>query len=237
MKIKDIYKYIIDYILPPRCLSCQIFTTGNDESCCDCWSKISFISKPYCTLCGCRLAISVLDGLTCGKCFVKKPSYEMARSLMKFNQYSKKIIHAFKYHDKTGLGKIFATLLCQRYRLEICDVDLIVFVPMNKLKRLLRMYNQAQILAEWISIILKKPIEHNLLIKSKWTKSQASLSKKAREKNLSNSLEINTKYIIKGKRILLVDDVMTTGTTINKCTKLLKQAGATSVYVITIAMN
>jgi len=233
----EIYKYAIDYILPLRCPSCQVFISTNDGFCADCWSKINFISKPYCKLCGCGLGLSILDGLTCGRCFSNSPKYELLRSLMKFNEHSKRIIHAFKYHDKTGLGKVFAKLLCQRYELEISNVDLIIFVPMNKLKRLFRMYNQAQILAHEIALILKKPLWHNVLIKSKWTKSQASLSKIERERNLSNSLKFNSKYNIKGKKILLVDDVMTTGTTINKCTKLLKQAGASSVCVVTIAMT
>lgn len=232
-----IYKYVIDYILPLRCPSCQNFSSTNDEFCSDCWGKINFISKPYCKLCGYSLGLSILEGMTCGRCFRSKPSYDLSRSLMQFNEHSKKVIHAFKYHDKTGLARIFARLLCQRYELDIKDIDIIVFVPMHRIKRLFRMYNQAQILAKEIAAMLNKPLEHNVLIKSKWTKSQASLSKVEREKNLRNSIKFNSKYNIKDKKILLVDDVMTTGTTINKCTKLLKQAGASSVYVVTIAMT
>jgi ComF family protein len=230
-------KHVIDYILPLRCPSCQTFSSTNDGFCGDCWGKINFISKPYCKSCGCGLGLSILDGMICGKCFRNSPNYELSRSLMKFNEHSKRIIHAFKYHDRTGLGKIFAKLLCHKYEAEINDIDIVVFVPMHKLKRLFRMYNQAQLLAHEMALMLKKPLGNNMLIKSKWTKSQASLSKIEREKNLRDSIKFNSKYKIKGKKILLVDDVMTTGTTINKCTKLLKQAGASSVYVVTIAMT
>jgi ComF family protein len=197
----------------------------------------SFIAKPYCILCGKKLDISIFENMECAKCIGQKPTYTLARSLVKFDEYSKKVIHAFKYHDKTGLAKVFAKLILQRYGPEVFNADLIAPVPMHKLKRLFRLYNQSHILAKEIAKLLKKPLQPDLLIKSKWTQPQASLSKLEREKNLSNSLKFNTRYSIKGKNILLVDDVLTTGTTVTKCTKLLKHAGANSIYVLTIAMT
>ncbi len=235
--IGKLYNYIVDYILPPRCLSCTEMTNSKEDFCPNCWKKIDFITKPYCLICGCRLDISILENMCCAKCVQYKPSYDFSRSLVKFNEHSKKIIHAFKYQDKTILAKTFAKLLCKRYYSEVKEVDLITPVPMNRFKRLFRMYNPALIMALEISKILQKPVYPDILIKSRWTKSQTFLSKKAREKNLANSLIFNKKYQIVGQKILLIDDVLTTGTTINKCASILKDAGVKSTYVMTIAMT
>lgn len=230
-------KAVINFILPPRCLACSELTVSKGEFCANCWSNFEFIAKPYCFSCGCKLDILILDNLWCGKCFANNPSYDKARSLLKFNEHSKKIIHAFKYQDKTAVAKTFAKLLCLRYSHDIEGIDLIVPVPMNRFKRLFRMYNPAFLLAKEIAITINKPIKPDMLIKTRWTKSQTSLTKSEREKNLVNSLKFNKKHLIKNKKILLVDDVLTTGATVNKCSKLLKAAGASSVYVLTIAMT
>ncbi|WP_375318849.1 ComF family protein [Candidatus Tisiphia endosymbiont of Oplodontha viridula] len=235
--VSRFYNYLIDYILPARCLSCAEVTDTKEDFCQDCWKKLDFITKPYCIVCGCRLDISILDDMCCTKCFQHKPHYNISRSLIKFNENSKKIIHTFKYQDKTILAKTFSKLFYRQYYNEIQEVDLIIPVPMNRFKRLFRMYNPALVLAIEISKLLKRPLSPDMLIKSRWTKSQTFLSKKEREKNLSNSLIFNKKYQIIGQRILLVDDVLTTGTTINKCAKILKDSGAESVYVMTIAMT
>lgn len=228
-------KNVVDYIFPPRCLSCPNFTLTNDGFCAECWLKINFISHPYCKLCGYKFDIFISENSFCGKCLYKSPPFNKARSLIKFDQFSKKLIHDFKYHDKTHLAKIFSKLLYYRYKEDIADVDIIAPVPMHKFKRLFRMYNQAQILAHETAKILNKPIYENLLIKYKWTKSQAFLTRNQRKKNLSKSLKINDKYIIENKKILLIDDVITTGVTIHECSKILKQAGADSIVVVSIA--
>ncbi len=229
------FKAIIDYILPPRCYSCREFIAGADGFCHDCWNKLNFISAPYCSVCGCTLSIPSFEDITCGKCIAEPPKYKIARSLLKFDEHSKKLMHDFKYYDQTELASFFSKLLHQRYKEEIANADLIIPVPMNKLKRLFRMYNQAHILAQALSKLTKKPVLANALVKTKWTKSQTSLSKKQRETNLRSSLKFNNKHNIKHKNIILIDDVMTTGSTIKECAKLLKYAGANNIYVVTIA--
>lgn len=234
-QIRQIYTYIINFILPPRCLSCAEMTISDRDFCANCWKNLNFITKPYCIICGYKFNISILEEMKCGKCLQTKPAYTLARSLIKFDEYSKKIIHAFKYKDKTILAKTFTRLLYNHYHQEFCYADLIVPVPMNRFKRLFRMYNPAFILALEISKIMNITMVPDMLIKTKWTKAQTYLSKNEREKNLSGSLIFNKKYQITDKKILLVDDVFTTGTTINKCSKILKAAGAQEIYVMTIA--
>lgn len=231
------YNYLVDYVLPQRCLSCLEILKGSGEFCGDCWQKLEFIAKPYCCLCGQRFSVKILDNAVCGRCYAKKPDYDLARSLFKFNEYSKKVVHQFKYQDKTIFAKTFAKLLCNRYLEDISDIDLIIPVPMNRFKRLLRMYNPAQILALEIAKNINKTLKADILIKSKWTKAQTFLSKKQRKNNINGSIKFNTKYNIIGKKILLIDDVITTGVTINECAKILRKAGAESIKVMSIAMT
>lgn len=210
-------------------------TYSTEDFCANCWKNFNFISKPYCIVCGRKFDISILHGALCSECLRNKPHYDTSRSLMKFDEYSKRIIHAFKYKDKTVLAKTFAKLFYNQYHHELHDIDWITPVPMNRFKRLFRMYNPALILAQEIGKLLKIKVAPDILIKSKWTKSQTYLSKGAREKNLAGSLILNKKYQIFGKKILLIDDVLTTGTTISKCSKILKNAGVRYLYVMTIA--
>ncbi|MFK8039943.1 MAG: ComF family protein [Rickettsiaceae bacterium] len=229
-----VLRQIINYILPPRCLFCFDFTTYDDGFCGSCFSKFDFITKPYCLICGFRFTVNYDQDLLCGRCSSNPPDFDKLRSLYKFDEYSKKIIHNFKYHDKTGLAKIFAKLFYNRYKDEFHDIDIVIFVPMHWLKRLFRMYNQSHLLAREIANKLNKPLVSSLLNKTNFTKSQTFLSKVQREQNIKNSIRYNNKYDVRGMHILLVDDVTTTRTTINECSKILKKAGAI-VSVFTIA--
>lgn len=232
----DPFRFLIDYVFPPTCLSCGEFTLESHSLCGGCWNKLNFIASPYCTVCGKQFDITLSENLSCGRCITHVPSYDIARSLLKFDKSSKKMIHAFKYHDQVEFSKLFSKLLCKTYRDEISVVDIVVPVPMHRIKRLLRMYNQADLLCKGIAKVIGKPRSPDALIKTKWTKSQVYLSKRARKDNLKNTIILNSKYDLSGKVVLLVDDVVTTGATLDYCSKLLKGAGAKSVIALTVAM-
>ncbi|ALA61896.1 double zinc ribbon domain-containing protein [Rickettsia amblyommatis] len=117
------YNYPIDYILPQRCLSGAEILGGSGEFCSDYWKKLEFIARPYCSIYRQRFSIKIFDNCICGNCYSNKPNYEFARSLFKFNEHSKKIVHQFKYQDKTIFAKTFAKLLYNRYSEDIKDID------------------------------------------------------------------------------------------------------------------
>jgi ComF family protein len=233
--VAAILNSLVNYLYPSRCYKCSEFTAEQNGFCSSCWSSLNFISRPFCNICGKQFFLDINEDLICSKCIRQSPPYELSRSLLKFDENSKNIIHNFKYYDKTDLAKVFAKLICFRYKTELEEVDFIIPVPMNKWKRLLRMYNQSYLLALEIARLINKPILPRLLVKTKWTKPQAALTKASREKNLKGSMILKKVDIIKNKRILLVDDVATTGTTILECSRLLKKGGVGSIRVITIA--
>jgi ComF family protein len=232
--ILKILSSVKSFVLPARCLACSELVEEDNSLCSNCFSKLTFISFPYCKICGSPFEFIVDEEYECGKCIANPPKYELARSLFKFDISSKKLIHRFKYNDQTSSAKLFARLLFLRYKNDLQDIDLIVPVPMNRIKRIFRQYNPPQILGKQLSRLCGVKQIPDLLIKSKWTKAQTTLSQKRRKDNLKGSLYFNEKYNIKGKVILLVDDVRTTGVTSNSCSSILKNYGAKKVKLITI---
>ena len=233
--LKKIYHYIIDYLLPKRCFSCAELTQDANSFCANCWKDLNFINSPFCKCCGREFALDLVGQQECLKCISHPPFFHKARSLFKFDEYSKHIIHAFKYYDKTILAKSFAEMLVARYQDDLVESEVILPVPMHRFKRLFRMYNPAQILAQELHKIINVPIHMGVLVKIKWTKPQTTLSRKARLKNIAGSIKIENISKIKNKKIILIDDVVTTGTTVDLCAKLLKKAGAKEVIVLSVA--
>lgn len=227
-------KPIINYIYPSRCISCSELIQETGGFCGSCWQKLNFITKPYCRICSFKFSFDPGEGNDiCLKCINSWPSYDFARSLLIFDEDSKKLIHALKYYDNTAIASVFAKIMVKMYKDIISDADYIIPVPMHKWKRLFRLYNQAQILGAEIAKELNIRMFPDLLIKTKHTKSQTGLSKKNRQMNLRGSVQVTQS--IEGKKVILVDDVMTTGSTVNLCADKLKKAGAEKVIVVCIA--
>ncbi|MDF2965537.1 MAG: competence protein [Rickettsiaceae bacterium] len=203
--------------------------------CSSCWSKYSFITKPYCICCGFPFSFEIEGQLLCGKCIKSPPYFDKARYLFKYNQDSKKLIHALKYNDQTHLAKIFAKLQNNIYSSEILQYDLIIPVPMHWLKRMFRMYNQASLLAKELGRLTNISVSYDNLVKYRWTKAQSTLKKDARQKNLQGSFTVREPTLLKGKKVILIDDVLTTGATVKECSKLLKKNGVKDIMVLTIA--
>lgn len=232
--MKATLKHIFNFILPSRCISCSEILEQSNSICPMCFNKLNFISSSYCECCGIAFEFSINNVVLCGKCIAKQPSYDLARSIFKYDEISKKLVHAFKYNDQTNYSKTFAKLLFNRYKDDLQEIDIVTPVPMHRIKRIFRQYNPAQILAYDLAKLFKAPCKADILVKTKWTKAQTRLSQSARMKNLAGSISCNKKYGILNSNILLVDDVRTTGSTANYCAKILKKAGAKSVKLVTI---
>lgn len=229
-------KGILNYIFPARCLSCSSYIEDGASFCSSCWNKFHFIKEPHCDICSYQFEnVYTIINQTCLGCRKDRPKYDYARCLFKYDESSKKLIHNLKYYDKTILAKPIAQMLVSRYRDEIEMADLIMPVPMNKLKRIKRLYNHSQIIAENVGSILRKKVRSDILIKIKHTKPQTGLNKSQRMRNLVGAFKVQNASSIKDKRILLVDDVITTSSTASLCARLLKKSGAKEVIMLCIA--
>ena len=229
-------KDFIKIIFPNSCFICdKIISEG--YFCIDDWKKIRFLHKPACEICFWPFMFEVEGQIRCANCIKDPPVYFKSISVLKYDEFSKSLITKFKYSDKTYIARYFADLIFGYGKEILPDIDFIAPVPLHKLRLITRRYNQAALIANHFAKLSGKKIINDLLVRTKNTKAQATLNKKLRGKNIVGVFTLNKKYQqhIKGKNILLIDDVITTGATINSCSKVLKKSGVNKVYVLTLA--
>lgn len=205
--------------------------------CNSCWQKLQFITEPKCKICSYPFEFEIEENMLCAGCLRKKPAYDKAFCAFIYNDIMRQVIAKFKYRDNAYLSKKLAQILYHRFGKELQEIDIIAAVPLHTKRLRKRKFNQSLMLAKTLATLSNITLNPHLIIRKKNTIAQAGLSKKERENNLRNAFEINKDYqkLINHKTILLIDDVMTTGATLENCTKTLKKNGASQVYVLTIA--
>ena len=235
--VKSIFANGLDVIYPPQCLSCRSLVSQKGNLCSDCWEDIHFLSSPQCDRCGVPFEFEVAEGMLCGNCIAKEPSYLKARAVFKYDDSSRALITGFKYSDKLHISDHFAKWMIRVGREFIENADFIVPVPLHRIRLFMRRYNQSALLARSLSVSSGVDVCNDMLVRRKNTPPQAGLLFKQRVLNVRGAFKVNPKYEgrILGRNIILVDDVMTTGATIEACAKVLKKAGAASVNVLTVA--
>lgn len=238
----------INLIYPLSCLICKQPLTPlcNKPLCEICWKKIEFIPPPFCPVCGKPLSSVVLakgglpaetqnQAFDCQNCQNYSYFFNKAYSVCIYEGIIKECIHLFKYKRKLSLVKPLSGLMIDFAGkfLDTSKIDLIVPVPLHKTKERSREFNQAKLLAYQLSQALNKQLQDKLLIKTRAIVAQASLPKSKRRKNVQGAFKALTD--IEHTNILLIDDVLTTGSTVNECAKTLLDAGAKNVDVFTLA--
>lgn len=225
----------LNILLPPRCLGCESLVEQPGDLCAVCWGKIHFITPPFCAICGAPLPYESEEEITCGSCISNPPRYERAVSVFVYDDASSKLITRYKYHDQTHATFSYARWMVRAAGELAAKADCIAPVPLHPWRLFTRRYNQAALLAHAISRICQTPYEPQLLKRIKRTSPQTGLARKDRLKNVKRAFTVASNKNIKGKSVLLVDDVMTTGATIQECSHVLKRAGAKQVFVATLA--
>jgi len=200
--------------------------------CSECYKKLPFIEGKTCSKCG-----RPLNNLSdyCLRCKNEEIFYKRAVSVFVYNDVVKKLIYRYKKSGEKYLADFFAACLIQKYAVLDFECDIAFYVPIHKrvLKR--RGFNQSKVLCDIFAASYNLPVSNDNLIKIKDTGQQKALSKADRIKNIEKSFKVSLKSEVKGKNVLLIDDVMTTGVTANECSKVLVSAGAKNVYVLTLA--
>jgi ComF family protein len=163
------------------------------------------------------------------------PYINRCHSSLFYNNFTKDAIHRFKFEDKSYLYRTFHSYMLKTVENNnIADYDVIIPVPVHWRKEAIRGYNQAYLLAKPLAMKVNKPILKDCLVKSKWTREQNTLSAYERKRNLLGSFKVRNRERILGKRILLIDDIFTTGSTLKACSEALIKAGAGSVTALTL---
>lgn len=235
----SIFSSVLNLILPPRCISCGKIVLEENGLCPECFNLITFISTPYCKRCGLPFAESVPAGdkMLCPNCVKQKKSpLGMCRSAVKYDEHSKNTILALKFLDKTENAAIFAKWL----KLAGKDIfedgaDLLIPVPLHYRRLVSRRYNQSALLAAQLSKLTGLEVNTSALIKHKPTKPQASMSGSERLKNVKGVFSVKYPEAVRGRHVVLIDDVYTTGSTVKECAAALHAAGAAQIDALTIA--
>jgi len=232
-KINFIAEAIIKLIFPDQCLTCNKIISG--LFCNNCWQSLEFISSPHCIKCSHPFEFGDCN-TTCAKCLHQPYQFTKLITVFRYNKQIAKIIADFKYQDQLFLAKKLAILLKTKVSEQIQECDIVTAVPIHKKKLAKRKFNQSILLAKHM---LTKEDRYkfvpDLLIRVHNDQSQTSLNRKQRQQK--KIFLVNKKDLVNGKNILLIDDVFTTGATLNSCSVALKKAGAKSIVVATIAKS
>ncbi len=233
-KMKKFFIRILDFLLPPTCPICH--QKGLEVGVCfKCFSKLEFIGRQKCSVCGRPLDAVVPGMAVCGSCLKDKPYFHQAEAVFKYNDISKKLILPFKHGDHIDLKNLLVKWMSVNSAQLIERNNILIPVPLHWSRLLKRKYNQSALLAKTLAQKHNKIYNPFVLIRIKRTKSQGHLSLKERKKNVKNVFSVKNPECIKGQSVLLIDDVYTTGATINECAKVLLKAGAKNVDVLTFA--
>ena len=233
----QVARHLIDAVLPPRCLKCGILVTAPGSLCASCWSGLGFLSNPCCACCGYPFDVEATAGALCAHCLADHPPFRRSRAAFAYDDGSRDMILAFKHADRMELAKPFARWMAQAGRELLADAELIVPVPLHWQRLLSRRYNQAALLARALGGLGGKPVVPDLLQRRRATAKQGHLSRLGRARNVKGAFMLRpaARSLVAGKRVLLVDDVITTGATIEGCCQVLIKAGAAQIDVLALA--
>ena len=228
----------LDLLYPRNCIGCGVSTPETYRYICwDCWSDAARIEAPFCDLCGDPVAGSVDHEFICYACSAEKPSFDGARSAARYDGVVGEALRQLKYEKALWLAPDMAELLinCIQAEYPARKFDLVVPVPLYHVRRRERGYNQAAVLARELGGRIGCKSVPGMLRRIRPTTTQTNLTASQRLSNVRNAFESRRAKWLAGRRVLLVDDVMTTGATVNACAKALKKGGAQSVHVLTVA--
>jgi len=228
-----LFNQIIDLIFPKICLGCNCrLEKEHLFLCLECEAALEFLAGNICEICG-----SVKEANRCKTCETNTFSFSKACSVFHFNKVVQNLIHELKYSEMTKIAKYlgeFAVEYLSEFE-PFENVDIVSPVPLHKVKKRARGFNQAEFLTKKIAEKMNWQHIPNLVLRKKFTKTQTKLKRNQRQINVSGAFVLNPKFDVAKKNILIVDDVFTTGSTVNAISKLLKNNGVSKIYVLTIA--
>ncbi len=227
---------VVDVALPQLCASCRE-PVGDAGLCAACWAKLSFIAPPYCERLGIPFVYDPGPGVLSMEAIADPPAYMRARAAVRYDDVARTLIHAFKYGDRLDLAPTMGRWMASAGRTLLGEADAIVPVPLHWRRQWMRRFNQSALLAEIIGKAGGVPVTHRALKRVKATPQQVGLSQSARAQNVQGAFRVppGGRADVAGRRLLLVDDVLTSGATMDACARALLRAGAAQVDALVFA--
>ncbi len=225
----------VDMLLPGRCLRCGVVVDGAGALCPGCWESMTFIAAPHCDRCGQPFEIDPAGGTLCGQCMADPPLYSRARAVFRYDDASRPLILRFKHGDRTAAAPQFARWMARAGGELLTEAQVIVPVPLHRWRLWRRRYNQAALLAQALAKQANIPCVPDSLSRVRATPSQGRLGRGQRRRNVQGAFRLCREAAVQGKRVLLIDDVLTSGATVGECVRVLLRGGAERVEVLTLA--
>ncbi|HEX4302314.1 MAG TPA: ComF family protein [Rhizomicrobium sp.] len=236
--IKRAGRATLDLLFPPLCIACRSQVDAPGALCATCWQTIQFLDGPMCACCGLPFEFDPGGETLCAGCHAHPPAYDKARAVMRYDEHSRGPILALKHGDRLDLAPGFTRWLSRGGQALLDETEIILPVPLHPYRLWTRRYNQSAELARALARQTGKPLDIHSLTRSRATPSQGAMpSAKARRRNMLGAFRVPPRHksAIAGRNLLLIDDVLTTGATVDACARALKRAGAAKVFVLALA--
>ena len=229
-------RVVLDAALPPLCPACRRPVADDGGLCPGCWSQLSFITPPYCERLGIPFAYDPGPGVLSMQAIADPPAYQRARAAVRYDEIARTLVHALKYGDRLDLAPTLGRWMVQAGAPLLAEADALVPVPLHWRRLWWRRFNQSAALAEVIAARVNLPVAH-ALARVKATRQQVGLTASERALNVQGAFRVPevARADVKGRRLVIVDDVFTSGATIDACSRVLLRAGAASVDVLVFA--
>ena len=226
----------LDLALPQLCAACREPVEGKGL-CPACWSKLSFITRPYCERLGIPFVYDPGPGILSMEAIADPPAYNRARAAVRFDEISRALVHALKYGDRLDLSPMMGRWIGTAGRELLAEADVLVPVPLHWRRQWARRFNQSAMLAAAVSKESGVPIAFGALKRVRATAQQVGLSRPERAVNIQGAFKVprDAKAAVTGRRLVLIDDVLTSGATVEGCARALLRAGAANVDVLVFA--
>jgi len=237
-RLQNLAGTALDMLYPRMCVGCgQRVDPEPGHFCWDCRTTVLYVQPPYCSICGDPVEGRVDGSFVCYACSESTPLFDRARSAVRYRGVIQDALRAFKYRDGLWMRKDLVRILaaCVAAHYDMDEIDAVTFVPLYPARHRQRGYNQAEVLAGLLARTIGKPLLKHCLARIKPTPTQTHLTARERATNVRGAFRTRWLNRLKGRRVLLVDDVMTTGATVNECSRVLKAGGAARVVVATVA--
>ncbi|MCX7345749.1 MAG: ComF family protein [Alphaproteobacteria bacterium] len=232
------WRGLVDFLTPSQCLICHQPAGEAQGLCAACWAGLTHLDEPACNILGTPFTYEQGPTAVSVAALANPPAWDRARAAVAFDDRSRPLVHALKYRDTPQAGHLMARMMCRAGRRLVAEADLILPVPLFRWRLWRRRFNQSAVLAQEIARISGTPWNPMLLVRQRATRSQVGLNVSERRRNVRGAFVLSVDGVgqVKDKTVLLIDDVRTTGATLEACADVLRTAGARQVDVLTFAL-